>query len=375
VSLIRCRSCLMPRSRPDSYFDETGECQACISYRARPEIDWVDRKDQLIRILEQAGGRCLVASSGGKDSHAIALDLLALGAKVTIITATTDHLTDIGKRNIANLARYADTIEVTPNQTVRRKIARIGLRQVGDCSLGEHKAIWATPFQMAVRLNCPLVFYGENPQNEIAGPKGTGQEQILTAQWTQEFGGRLGVRVGDFVGQDGITDRDIEPYLMPAQADLAKFKAYFLGQFLPWDGERNALFARDHGFEWYHRDVEGSISPWESLDNAQTGIHEFFKMLKFRYMRPTDMASLAIRRGRMTRESALKLVSEREVFPKTYIGVHWREVLDRIDVKPAEFYRICMEFTNRDLFQGVQWIFDDEDGVSFRETDACSRAA
>jgi tRNA(Ile)-lysidine synthase TilS/MesJ len=366
----------MPRSRPDSYFDpETGECQACILFRKRPEIDWEDRKEQLIRILEQAGGRCLVASSGGKDSHAIALDLLALGAKVTIVTATTDHLTALGKRNIENLARFADTIEVTPNRVVRRKISRIGLRTVGDISQGEHLSIWAIPFQMAPKLNCPLVFYGENPQNEVAGPKGTGQEQIMTAQWHQEFGGLQGLRALDLIGKDGITESDIQPYLLPPRAELEKFKAYFLGSFLPWDGQRNAEFARDHGFEWFHKEVEGSVGRFESLDNAQTGIHEFFKLLKFRYMRPTDMVSLAIRRGRMTREAAMKLIAEREVFPRTYIDVPWREVLDRIDVTPDEFFAICREFTNYDLFPGVQWDYDSELGVSFMETRECWRAA
>lgn len=346
----RCRACVMVDTRPDAYFDETCECLACIAYRRRSEIDWSARKSGLIRILDAAGGRCIVASSGGKDSHWIALQLLALGAKVTVVTATTDHLTDIGARNIANLARYADTIEVTPNQTVRRKISRIGLRQVGDISYGEHMAIWTTPFQMAVKLNSPLVFYGENPQNEIAGPKGTEQAQIMDARWIHEFGGFLGLRARDLVGQDGITERDIEPYLLPPPEDLAKFKAYFLGQFLPWDGLRNAVEAREAGFEWYHEDVEGSLGRYESLDNAQTGIHEWFKYLKYGYMRPTDMASLAVRRGRMTRDEALKVVAEREVFPRTYIGVSWTDILRRIDVTPVEFVEICRKFVNRDLF-------------------------
>ena len=346
---VRCRSCVMPTSRPDSYFDETGECLACSSYRNRSEIDWDDRKQQLIRILEKAKGRAIVASSGGKDSHFVALKLLELGAKITIVTATTDHLTDIGKRNIQNLARYADTIEVTPNQTVRRKIARIGLRTVGDISHGEHMAIWATPMQMAVKLNASLCFYGENPQNEIAGPKGTEQAQIMDRRWVSEHGGLNGMRAHDLVGQDGITERDIEPYLLPNQAEMETFKAYFFGQFVPWDGEQNAIMAKEHGFEWWHQDVEGSLSPWESLDNAQTGIHEWFKMLKFKYMRPTDLASLAIRRGRLTRDEALKLIAEREKFPFTYIGVPYEDVLERIGVSVAEFEDICRKFTNNDL--------------------------
>jgi N-acetyl sugar amidotransferase len=346
----RCRTCVMVTTRPDSYFDETGECSACVAYRNRANIDWDARKQQLIEILDKAKGRCIVASSGGKDSHWIALTLLDLGAKVTVVTATTDHLTDIGKRNIANLARYADTIEVTPNQTVRRKISRIGLRTVGDISYGEHMAIWATPFQMAVKLNCPLVFYGENPQNDIAGPKGTGQEQIMTAAWVHEFGGFLGLRARDLVGQDGITEQDIQPYLLPNTYELGQFEAYFLGAFLPWDGRSNAEVARERGFEWYFRDVECSIGRFESLDNGQTGIHEWYKMLKYAFSRPTDLASHAIRRGRMTREQALTIVKDAETFPWTYIGISYLEVLEQIGITQKEFVDICHKFLNRSLF-------------------------
>lgn len=340
----------MPSTRPDAYFDETGECLACIAYRKRSEIDWDAREQDLLRILEQANGRAIVASSGGKDSHWIALKLLELGAKITVVTATTDHLTPIGRRNIDNLARYADTIEVTPNQTVRRKIARIGLRTVGDISYGEHMAIWATPMKMAVKLGCPLVFYGECPQNEIAGPKGTEQAQTMDRRWVHELGGLLGLRAHDLIGQDGITEADIEPYLLPNEAEMAKFKVYWLGSFLPWDGLNNAVVARDYGFEWYHEEVEGGVGKYESLDNAQTGIHEWFKFLKYAYMRPTDMCSLAVRRGRMTREDALEIVAERETFPVTYIGVSYKEVLGRIGVDPSEFRELCRKFANLDLF-------------------------
>jgi hypothetical protein len=132
---------------------------------------------------------------------------------------------------------------------------------------------------------------------------------------------------------------------------MVAFKAYWLGQFLPWDGLQNAIIARDHGFEWYHSEVEGSIGRYESLDNAQTGLHEWFKFLKYGFMRPTDMASLAIRRGRMPRDGALELVAERETFPWTYIGVHFEEVLGRIGVSRFEFMDICRKFTNSELFE------------------------
>ena len=338
---MRCRTCLYPDTKPDIYFDETGQCSACKSYENRPNIDWDSRKKELLHLLDKHDGKCIVPSSGGKDSTWQVLTLLELGADVTIVTATTDHLSDIGKRNIQNLARYANTIEVTPNQEIRRKISRIGLRTVGDISYGEHMAIWSTPFQMSDKLGIPLVFYGECPQNELGGPVGTDDNRIMDSNWIHEFGGFLGLRARDLVGQDGIKEKDIAPYLMPAET---KTEAYFLGQFLPWDGYRNAVVARRHGFEWWHEEVEGSVGRYESLDNHQTGIHEWFKYLKYGYMRPTDICSIEIRRGRMTREEGLKVIKEREVYPLTYLGKSDEEILGRIGVGLPEFQSICKSF-------------------------------
>lgn len=346
MTLLRCRTCVMPNTRPETAFVD-GVCSACLSFDRRTEIDWHQREQDLLDLLEHYGGKCVVPSSGGKDSHWQALTLRELGADVTVITATTDHLSDIGRRNIANLARYCDTIEVTPDRTVRNKIARIGLRLVGDISFGEHMAIWATPHQMAIKLGIPLIFYGESPQNEMGGPLGTETETRMTRRWVTQFGGFLGLRATDLVGMDGISERDIQPYLQPTDEEMIGTNAFFLGQFLAWDGLRNAEVARQHGFEWWPTDVEASIGGYESLDNHQTGLHEWFKFLKYSYMRPTDIASLAIRRGRTTRDEALSLIAAREAFPATYLGKPYEEILDRIGVSVQEFVKIERQFDAR----------------------------
>lgn len=343
MSLLRCSRCVMPNTRPNTAFVD-GVCSACLSYEKRPTIDWIARRQALLDLLEQHHGKVIVPSSGGKDSHWQALTLKALGADVTVITATTDDLSDIGKRNIQNLARYCDTIEVTPDRTVRNKIARIGLRMVGDISFGEHMAIWATPHQMALKLNIPLIFYGESPLNEIGGPLGTDEEIKMTRRWVTEHGGFLGLRATDLVDMDGITERDIEPYLQPTDEQMGETSAYFLGQFLEWDGLRNAEYARSFGFEWWPTDVEASVGGYESLDNHQTGLHEWLKFLKYGYMRPTDIASLSIRRGRITREMGLKLIADRETFPATYLGKPYEAILDKIGASLPEFDRICAQF-------------------------------
>ena len=70
----------------------------------------------------------------------------------------------------------------------------------------------------------------------------------------------------------------------------------------------NALIAQANGFETYPHAVEGSMVNYENLDNHQTGIHDYFKFLKFGFGRATDIACLHVRRGRFSRRSAVELV-------------------------------------------------------------------
>ena len=103
----------------------------------------------------------------------------------------------------------------------------------------------------------------------------------------------------------------------------------FLGHFFEWDGLSNALIAQANGFTTYAKKVEGSMVNYENLDNHQTGIHDYFKYLKFGFGRATDIASLHIRRGRITREQGIKIVTESEGrFPWEYLGKSLQEILD-----------------------------------------------
>ncbi len=258
--MTRCTRCLYPNTKPDLEFDARGVCSACRSYDKRDNIDWDARRRKLLELLDAHNGRCIVASSGGKDSTAIALHLHYLGADVTAVTAATCHPTAIGQANIANLARYVDTVEVMPNRTVRRALNRLGLRLVGDISWPEHVAIFTTPFRVAAELGVDLIFYGENPQEAYGGPDGSDAAFELNARWRAEFGGFLGLRPSDMVGQEGLTQRDMLPYTLPASGNA---KAYFLGQFRRWDSHANADIAIDHGFRFVR---PSQASWWQSND-------------------------------------------------------------------------------------------------------------
>jgi len=355
-----CQRCVMPETKPDLHIDDQGICNACRTFERRKEVDWAQRKQELLAALDRyrsGDGRnydCIVPVSGGKDSHFQTIRILELGLNPLCVTATTDMLSPIGRRNIENLKRQGvDYIEVTTNPVVRRKINRLALTQVGDISWPEHVAIFTIPVRIAVQLSIPLIIWGENSQHEYGGPASAAENNSLTRRWLEEFGGLLGLRVSDLVEQGEVEARHLIQYTYPSDEELARVgvTGLFLGYYLPWDGYGNALFAQAHGLETYHKPVEGSLVNYENLDNIQTGIHDYFKFLKYGFGRATDLACLHIRRGRLTREDALKLIKRHDgKFPWVYLGTRIEEVLQEMDMELDEFIRVCDRFTNKKLF-------------------------
>jgi N-acetyl sugar amidotransferase len=348
--MIRCSKCVMPDTRPDTEFVD-GVCSACITYANRPTVDWEARQKQLIDILDAHDGRCIVPSSGGKDSTYQVVKLLDLGADVTVVTATTCHLTRTGRANIDNLAKLARTIEVTPNRRARADLNWAGLELVGDISWPEHVSIFTTPFRMAKALDIPLIFYGENPQAEYGGPIGKDQALQMTARWRSEFGGFLGLRPADLAdtGYRALSKTDMADYLLPEETNA---EAYFLGQFFKWDSHHNEATA----YAWGMRGAKPSDANYwdlENLDNAQTGLHDHMMYRKYGYGRGCAQISVDIRNGLITRENALRWVRKHDgLFPFVYAGVPIEEMLERIGMSMEELLPILDRFTNWALFEG-----------------------
>ena len=66
----------MPSTRPGITFNEEGLCSACQSYEHRKQVNWDKRWQELVALCNKYRGSngpngydCMIAVSGGKDSH------------------------------------------------------------------------------------------------------------------------------------------------------------------------------------------------------------------------------------------------------------------------------------------------------------------
>lgn len=355
-----CKRCVMPETKPNLEMDAEGVCNACRNYESRAEVDWDLRNRELHQILDKYRAKngsnydCIIPVSGGKDSTYQVIRMLELGMNPLCVTATTDKLSDLGRYNIENIKNMGvDYIEITVNPVVRRRINKLALTQVGDISWPEHALIFTIPIRVAVQMNIPLIIWGENSQHEYGGPAGASQSNTLNREWLQRFGGLLGLGVTDLIGQVGIEPKHLIQYTYPSDEELQRVgvTGLFLGYYLPWDGYQNAMIAQAHGFRTYDRVVEGSLVNYENLDNCHTGIHDYFKFLKFAFGRATDLACSHIRRARLSRADAIKMVKMHDgKFPWVYLGCPIEEVLEEIDMTVDEFIAVCDHFTDKRLF-------------------------
>ena len=351
----------MPNTKPDLYFDEDNICAACNNFENRTVVDWDSRLKELMIILNKYKNKsenswdCIVPVSGGKDSTYQVIKILQFGLNPLCVTSTTCDLSDIGRKNIENIKSLGvDYVEISPNPRVRARLNRIGLTEVGDISWPEHVGIFTIPVRAAVQFGVPLIIWGENSQNEYGGPASAAQDSVLTRRWLEEFGGLLGMRVSDLIEVHGIKTKDLIHYSYPSDEELSKVgvTGLFLGHYIPWDGLTNALISNLNGFTNYTKVVEGSIVNYENLDNYQTGIHDYFKFLKFGFGRASDIASLHIRRGRLSRQDAMNAVKEHDGnFPWTYLGKSLESILQPLDIDVEKFIDIANKFTNKRLFK------------------------
>jgi len=372
-----CRRCLYPSTKPDLWFED-GICGACHAFDQRSNYDWTNGPKVLAEIIRSNKKNpkydCIVPVSGGKDSTYQAWRLLQEGFNPLCITAPTDQLTPLGRKNIENLKLIGcDYVELSVNPKVRKLINRYALLNVGDIQWPEHLLIYTIPVRAAVLFQIPVIVWGECPQREY----GAGRPEDVALKYfdrrvLEEYGSLNGLRVSDLPSIPGVKPADLYFYEYPDPDDVETLglKGIYLDNYFPWNGISNSVISQSLGFEVYHKNILGTIANYENLDNYVHGIHDYLKYLKFGFSRATDVACNLIRRNLLSRDDAIYLVKENDgLYPSSYMDKSLSDILAEYSIAESEFDAICDDYTNYEIFQ------KDQSGNLVKRADGSPRLA
>ncbi len=360
-----CTKCVMPSTRPGITFNEQGVCAACQSYERRKETDYSTRFEELKKICNKHRGcngeygyDCMIAVSGGKDSHfQVYVFKELLGMNPLLVTVEDNFpMTNAGMHNIKNISEAfgCDIISMKPNIQAQKKVMKYTFEKYGKPTYFIDRYIYTYPLHMAVKFNTPLLIYGENVSYEYGG---AGAKESYSAKDQINNGVGSGIPTEELL-IDGVTMKDLNFFEPPCQEDIDKLDPIYLSYFVEWNSFKNYEIAKKYGFrdlthEWNRTH---HIENFDQIDSRACLVHSWMKYPKFGHASATDYAARMVRYGMLTRDEAFDLVKKHDHALDPFVV---RDFCNFLGYSEKEFWKIIDKLYNKDLFEKNklgQWV-------------------
>ena len=321
--MIRCIRCLLPETHETIVIDAAGVCNICSARDFRDtEIDWEQRAGELAALVEEYRGKhdydCLIPYSGGKDSTWTLYYLIKnFGIKPLVVRFNHGFMRPVLQRNTDRVIRAlgVDFHDFTPNWHTVRQLMLRSLIDKGDFCWHCHTGIFSYPMHVAIEKRVPLIFWGEPSAEYTAYFSYEEAEEVNEDRFNRFI--NLGITAEDmFVRLGGSVDpRDLKPYTYPSLTSLQEvgYRSVCLGSYIPWDPKlQSSILETELG--WSGDEVE-NVPPgyrYEKIECSMQGVRDYLKFIKRGYSRPTHLAALDLRAGRIGLEEARAMVEQYE---------------------------------------------------------------
>lgn len=350
-----CKKCVMPNTRPGIYFDEEGICQACRAEEQKALTNWDERFEELKVLCDKHRRKnetdydCIIAVSGGKDSHFQVYVFKELLDMNPLLVSVEDNfpMTEAGKNNIKNISERfgCHIISLKPNIKAQKFIMRKTFEKFGKPTWFIDRLIYTYPLHVASKFNIPLIVYGENVSYEYGGAQ---RIETYSAKDQIDNGVASDIDFDELVDEN-INVKDLSLCIPPSQEEIDKLEPTYLSYFIKWNSYSNYIFAKKNGFkdlthEW---EREHTFENYDQIETPAYLIHPWLKYPKFGHASATDYASKYIRYGLITRDEGIELVKkyDHKVDQRAV-----QEFIDFLGYTHAEFYNIIDGFYNKELF-------------------------
>lgn len=357
-----CSNCVMSNQRPNSEIefkhsiktkkktlnlDKNKICDACLNAEEKEKINWKERENQLIKLLDKYRSKdgsydCIVPGSGGKDS-AMQAHLLKYKYGMNPLTITWPPIlyTDYGYKNWKNWINSGfDNISFTPNGRIMKLLTKLSVENLfhpfQTFILGQKNL---AP-KIASKYKIPLIFYGEN-EAEYGNPIADNNSSLRDKSYfsynniDQLFLG--GVSIKYLKEKFNLSNADLEIFLPINESDLSEtqISVHYLGYYLRWIPQEAYYYAVENtNFKARPFRTQGTYSKYNSIDDKIDDLHYYTTFIKFGLGRASYDASQEIRNGHLTRDEGIALVKKFDgEFPNKYFS----EIMEYLAIDPDYF--------------------------------------
>lgn len=351
-----CTRCIMPDTRPGITFDSKGVCIACRNNERKKDVDWASRYHELEILCDKYRRKqlgqydCLIAVSGGKDSHYQVHVMKELMNMNPLLITVEDFftMTEAGKHNIKNISETfgCNLISFKPDRRAAKIISRYMFENYGRPLWYVDRLLYTVPLYYAAKLGIPLLVYGENVSYEYGG---VDDKETYSAREQVFNGVAPNVDLSELV-KAGVSMDELTYLEAPARELLDTIDPIYLSYFVEWNAVKNYEFAKTRGFkdlthEW---DRTNHIENFNQIDSYGYLLNAWMKYPKYGHAYATDYAARWVRYGMLTREQAVALAEERDhaLDPKIV-----EDFCNFTGMTITEFYTALERLYNKELFK------------------------
>jgi len=349
--MFYCKKCVTPSTRPRVTFDKNGVCNACNWNTEKAIINWEEKREHLEEVCNLFRRRnywdVIVPCSGGKDGSYVAWKLKhEFGMHPLCVTFSPPLQTELGRKNLEAFRNSGFTLlEIRPNPDVYRKLCKRLFIEQARSKFPFVIGIATSVMKIALHFHIPFIMWGEEGETEYGGAGQHKDDMFMTYDYMINYY-HEGIKIAEYIN-NGFLKQELWWWLLPEKDKInEELRQTWWSKWEPWDDQLHRNLAIEKCGLTLSTTQTGTFTNYAQLDDILQDLHVYEGFIKYGHGRATGDCNLAIHAGRMSRETAVKIVKEKDgVFPIQYLA----EYLNFFDMSEAVFWKTIDRHANKTI--------------------------